>query len=58
MQIPSPGAVWPAIVMFPFFISSVLFNAIVPDTSNTIIRLPLFNPSRSEPEPLSFRFVT
>ena len=54
---PPPGAVCPAIVLFPFTTTSDL-RLIVPPTSNTIILPVCETASRKEPAPLSLRFVT
>ena len=42
MHIPSPGAVCPAMVTSPFFMSRFDVKAIVPDTVNTIILAPVW----------------
>src|ERR1043165_2051603 len=68
---PSPGAVWPARVMFgcsmeifpPAFLPSFLpvraaLKSMMPDTSNTTMRLDWLTASASEPGPSRLRFVT
>ena len=57
---PSPGAVCPSMVTSPFFMIRLLFRAIVPDTSNTMIRFPevFCSASRRDPVPESLRLVT
>jgi hypothetical protein len=56
---PSPGAVWPAMVSRPFVTRSGDFSTMVPETSNTTVRGPAAStPARSEPGPLSPRWVT
>ncbi len=58
-MIPGDGAVCPAIVMFGFLMLRSPPIRIVPDTSNTHTRGPLaLTQARSDPSPLSFRFVT
>ncbi|MGN0188222.1 MAG: hypothetical protein ACI395_01775 [Candidatus Cryptobacteroides sp.] len=42
MQIPSPGAVWPAMVRSPFLISRGELRVIVPATSKTIVLAPFW----------------
>src|ERR1051326_6700572 len=57
---PSPGAVWPAMVIEDLFSTNLLFNWMVPEIPNRIVRGPVAErrPSRKEPGPASFRFVT
>ena len=42
-QTPSPGAVCPAIVINGFSIFNLSVNSIVPDTSNIILKMAIFN---------------
>ena len=60
MQMPSPGAVCPAMVKNDLLITSGFLSSIVPERSNTIVRGPsaLAIPSRSEPGPSSASVVT
>ena len=59
MQIPSPGAVCPAMVIYGLEIVNRLSRVIVPETLNTTIRGPsVSQASRKLPGPESFRFVT
>ena len=59
MQIPSPGAVCPAMVRFPLAILSSLLRSILPAISKTTVLAPLASTAaRREPSPESLRFVT
>jgi hypothetical protein len=63
MQMPSPGAVWPAMVMLgcsmailpPSFFFPV--SSMMPETSKTTMRSPALTASWSEPGPLALRLV-
>jgi hypothetical protein len=57
--IPPPGAVWPAMVIWPLAIFSWRFSGIVPATSNTTVRGPSASTAaRRDPGPESSRLVT
>ena len=59
IQIPSPGAVCPAIVKLPFFIIKEEVRTIRPDTRNTIVLAPFARIAALKlPGPLSFKLVT
>ncbi|MNL14813.1 hypothetical protein D3C87_1357710 [compost metagenome] len=59
MQIPSPGAVCPAMVTSPFLICKRLLNFMFPDTSKTIILAPVASIAALKlPTPASLRLVT
>ena len=58
MQMPSPGAVCPAIVVFSG-IDNLEARCMVPDVLNMIVRGPVCDRAHlREPSPLSLRFVT
>ena len=58
---PSPGAVWPATVMFGLLMVIVEFSTMLPETLKQMVR-PLAGapemPLRNEPAPVSASVVT
>jgi len=59
IQMPSPGAVWPAMVMYGLVIFKLLFRIIVPEILNTTVLGPdASTAARKLPGPESFKFVT
>lgn len=58
-QMPSPGADWPAMVIYGLVIAIDDFKATVPDTLKiTVLGQSVFTASRRLPGPSSLRFVT
>ncbi len=57
MAMPSPGAVWPAMVRLLATLTAEL-RWMVPPTSKTTVRLVWATASRKEPGPESLRLVT
>ena len=57
MVMPSPGAVWPAMVTL-LATAMTLVMRMTPPTSKTTVRLGDVTPVRNEPAPVSLRLVT